>query len=130
MNEVAQEQIKKFIPHLISGNYPKEKQNHTKANLWRKRDIRDGRIDFRMSSFAIYNLIRGLGKPYVGASVFIDEKEIKIWKSKEENLDLPNTEPGKVLEINESTILVKTYNGGIWLIEHEFKELPKIGTYL
>lgn len=130
MNEIAQEQIKVFVPQLISGNYPKEKQDHSIANLWRKRGMRDGRIDFRMSSISIYNLVRGLSKPYVGASVWIGEEEVKIWKSKEEKLDLPNIEAGKVLAVEGNEVLVKTNDGGIWLTEHEFKEIPKVGTYL
>ncbi|MFQ8877714.1 MAG: hypothetical protein ACLR7N_03875 [Roseburia hominis] len=37
------------------------------GNVWRKRGKRDGEIDWRMSSRAIYNLVRALTKPYVGA---------------------------------------------------------------
>ena len=41
-----------------------------------------------------------------------------------------NIESGKVLDSNEKVILVKTYDGAIEILQHEFKELPKIGEYL
>jgi methionyl-tRNA formyltransferase len=41
-----------------------------------------------------------------------------------------NIEPGKVLSIIENKIEVKTGDSSIWLVNHEFKELPQIGTYI
>ena len=50
---------------------------------------------------------------------------LKIIENKQNNF-----ESGKVLDINENKILVKTSDGAIELIHHEFKELPNIGEYL
>ena len=83
-----------------------------------------------MSSLAIYNLVRALTKPYVGAHVEYGEKEIKIWKVKIIENSLKNFESGKILNINENKILVKTYDSAIELVDHEFIDLPKIGEYL
>ena len=41
-----------------------------------------------------------------------------------------NFESGKILNINENKILVKTYDSAIELVDHEFIDLPKIGEYL
>ena len=41
-----------------------------------------------------------------------------------------NIESGKVLDISEDKILVKTYDGAIKIIRHEFKKLPNVGEYL
>ena len=53
-----------------------------------------------------------------------------IWKVEEIECDLQNIEYGKVLENDGKTITIKTYDKAIKIIEHEFKELPKVGEYL
>ena len=41
-----------------------------------------------------------------------------------------NIETGKILDIYENKILVKTYDGCIEISDHEFQELPIVGEYL
>ena len=130
MEANALSQIEYFLPKLQSGNYTRIKQDLTPGNLWRKRGIQDGRIDFRMTSNAIYNLVRALTQPYVGAHVNYDGKEIKIWKVVEEKFTANNLEPGKVLEIKQGEILVKTYDGAVRLLKHDFENLPSVNEYL
>ena len=117
---------------LQTGSYKRIQQDTTKGNSWRKRGKKDGVIDFRMSSLSICNLVRGLSKPYVGAHVEYNGVEVKIWgvdlNIYDSNYD--NIEPGKVLSIIENNIEVKTGDSAIWLVNHEFKELPQIGTYI
>lgn len=128
--KLSKSQIKSFVPQLANGTFRSIKQNHLKANVWRKRGLRDGIINFNSNSRTIYNLIRGLSNPYVGACIMNDGFEVKVWKSKEHEVVCENIEPGKVIDVKDKDILVKTYDGGIWLIEHEFEEIPKIGEYL
>lgn len=128
--DVAINQIEDFVPELESKTYKRIKQNDTESNVWRKRGKRDGEIDFRMTSKAIYNLVRALSKPYVGAHLVFQEKDIIVWKV--ETIDCPynNIESGKVLDSNNDFVVIKTYDGAIKLLEHEFSVLPKIGEYL
>ncbi len=129
ITSVALKQIETFTKQLKEGKivrYPQPKI----GNYWRKRYSFDGIIDFRMTSRAIYNLIRALTKPYVGADVRYRDRLWKVWKSKEEIVDLPNIEPGKVLKVEENKILVKCYQNAIWLLDHEIKPLPEPGEYM
>lgn len=130
MEKNAIQQIEAFLPKLKNNTYNRVKQNLGVGNIWRKRGIQDGLIDFRMNSITIYNLVRALTKPYVGAHINYNGNEIKIWQVKEEKFSLKNIEPGKILESKDSQILVKTYDNAIRIIEHEFSELPKEGEYL
>lgn len=123
-------QIQEFVPQLDSGAYPRISQDNSRANIWRKRTRNDGKIDFRMSSRAIYNLVRALTKPYVGAHVTCKGVEYKVWKSRESKIKLPNIEPGKVLTVEDNIITVKTGDGSVDLIEHEFTIEPLVGEYL
>jgi methionyl-tRNA formyltransferase len=131
VTSTALEQIKEFVPTLQSGRFIVQKQIEKNANNWRKRGMLDGQIDFRMCSKAIYNLVRALSKPYVGALVLYENKAVTVWKASEKEFQLSNIEPGKVLAVEENNaILVKTYDGAILLEKHEFNTLPVVGEYL
>ena len=107
-------------------------QDSTKGNSWRKRNKADGEIDWRMASRGIYNLVRSLTKPYVGAHFVIGGNEYKVWKVQEiDTISLENIEPGKVISINgDGTIDIKAGIGGIRLIDFDNIENIKEGDYL
>jgi len=103
------------------------------GNTWRKRTKKDGKIDFRMSAASIYNLVRGLSKPYVGAHLEFEEKEYKVWRAQimiDDGDVFLNIEPGKVLEVySERSFLVKAGENLIKIVDCE-DILIQIGDYL
>lgn len=130
MLATALKQIEYFLPKLQNNTFKRVKQDSSLANTWRKRGKLDGKIDFRMTSGAIYNLVRALTKPYIGAYIEYNGKDVSVWRVKEVDFNRENIEPGKVLENDGRTIVVKTYDKAIKIIEHDFVELPKNGEYL
>lgn len=130
ITQIAIYQMEKFIPSLHDSSLIRTPQNHSKANYWRKRRKTDGLIDFRMTSRALYNLIRALTKPYIGAHLLYNGEEIKVWKAREIPFTKTNIEPGKILDIQKTDILVKCYDNAILLTHHEFSEMPHKGEYL
>lgn len=130
VSNVALKQIETFLPKLQNNSFKVIKQNNDLANTWRKRGKVDGKIDFRMTSRAIYNLVRALTKPYIGAHVEYNGQDVSIWKVEEVEFDQNNIEFGKVLENDGKGIVVKTYDKAIKIIDHDFKELPKVGDYI
>ena len=127
---IALLQIENFLPKLNNKTFHLVEQNNEKSNLWRKRSYADGRIDFRMTSKAIYDLVRALSEPYIGAHINYKNKDIIIWDVNiVENYDA-NIEHGKVIDVQDGKILVKTYDSAIEISRHQFKEIPKIGEYL
>lgn len=122
-------QVESFLPKLQQKKYPRIKQTGL-GNTWRKREASDGLIDFRMNSKTICNLIRGLTKPYAGAHCVYKGEEIKVWESEVSFTDQINSEPGKVLDLINENIIVKTADGAIVLTGHHFLTLPKVGTYI
>ena len=130
VTDIALIQIEELLQKLTNNTYEKIKQDDKLASNWRRRIKKDGKIDFRMSSEAIYNLIRGLTRPYVGAHLEYQNKDIKVWKAKMIENNQDNIECGKVLDTYQNMILVKTYDGSIEIQEHEFNELPMVGEYL
>ena len=132
ITKVALEQILLFSEDLEinKGVINRTKQDLTIGNSWRKRNINDGKIDFRMSTNAIINLVKALTHPYIGAHVEYLKEDVKIWKVVSYNIFKKNYEPGKVLEIIGSDIVVKTYDGAIRILDHDFDKLPIIGEYI
>ena len=97
ITKVALSQVEEFLPKLIRNKYDRKCQDASKASIWRKRGERDGQIDWRMAANNIYNLVRALTRPYVGAHFFYQEKKIIVWEVlilKNSEIDI---EPGKVL---------------------------------
>jgi methionyl-tRNA formyltransferase len=126
----ALNQVEVFYPKLINGNYSRIRQENNSSNTWRKRHKIDGIIDFRMTSRAIYNLVRGLSEPYVGAHVKYKGKDVTIWKVIEIENSQNNIEPGKVIEVSAKSFIIKTMDSSIEIIDHDFESLPKKGEYL
>ena len=126
----ALDQMTIFLPELIKGEYSRYAQNTALANYWRKRHVDDGLIDFRMTSRAIYNLVRALTRPYVGAHLNYQGVEFKVWRTEEVEEGRDNDEPGKVLDVLDGRPLVKCQVGAVRLLEHEIQVLPEVGGYI
>ena len=130
VTEAAKKQILEFVPKLALGGIVRRKQNNALANVWRKRGITDGLIDWRMSAESIHNLVRGLSKPYGGAHLIFKGSEIKVWKTTIWTDTPANIEPGKILFITEVGPVVKCGTGAICLTQTELGFRPTEGDYL
>ncbi len=130
VTKTALNQIKDFVPQIESGSILRQKQDEALTNVWRKREISDGQIDWRMSAETIHNLVRGLSHPYIGAHFVTEGKEIKVWKTMPVYDAPTNLEPGKVISIAEMGPIVKCGVGAICLLSTspEFKKIE--GIYL
>ena len=126
----ALNQIEDFLPKLENDTYTVIKQDNTQANTWRKRGKADGIIDWRMSARAILNLVRGLGKPYVGAAFLNRGNEYKVWRAEFIENNLNNIEPGKVIGLEKCCPIVRCGLDAIKLTEIEPGFYCNIGDYL
>jgi len=118
---VAKIQLIHLHKQLKNGTCKCSQQDHSKANVWRKRNMKDGEIDWRMTAESIYNLVRGLSHPYVGAHLIYGGQEYRVWRIRRVNCDdSENVEPGKVVSISESGVpTVKCGRGCVELLEVE-----------
>ena len=107
-----------FCRNLSNGNVTYTPQSHTHANTWRKRGALDGCIDWRMAACSIHNLVRGLTKPYVGAHFEYNDSSVKVWETEIVSGIPINIEPGKVIEVSDSSILVKAGVDAIRLLDY------------
>lgn len=129
--EIGKKQIITFTKELTSENYSCIPQDNTKSNNWRKRNYKDGLIDWRMPARGIYNLVRALTHPYVGAGFIFDGREIKVWKSEivSEQIIYENLEPGKILKSDSLGLEIQCGMGVIRLTDFDNFDV-KEGDYL
>ena len=129
--EVAKEQVLTFTREFAEDSIKPVKQDPNAGNAWRKRGRMDGQIDWRMSAHAIYNLVRGLTRPYVGADFVVGDQDVKVWKCSYEITDrFDNLEPGKIIKVNSKTdYIIKAYDGLVHILESDAVDL-KEGDYL
>jgi methionyl-tRNA formyltransferase len=127
---VASQQVENLVRALEMKSLVSRVQDHSLANVWRKRHIEDGRIDWRMSADSIHNLVRGLTKPYVGAHFLSKGEEVKVWRTMLGIESEPNIEPGKVLALTQEGPLIKCGQGSIVLLDTEPVNWKPPGEYL
>lgn len=120
---VAKKQIVYLTKQFIENKIVRIKQQESEANIWRKRSAKDGEIDWRMSSLSIYNLVRALTKPYIGAHFTYNSKEYKVWAAElVDNIeyDYRNLEFGKVISVGiNNSFIIRTGDGVIRIKKHE-----------
>lgn len=127
---VGVEQVSTFTKELANGTACYLVQESGSGNTWRKRSKNDGRIDWRMSSKSIYNLVRALTHPYVGAHFEYNGVDYKVWKVlPEETNYMANIEQGKVINVTDDEIVVKVADGFIHLLECDRPKV-KAGDYI
>jgi methionyl-tRNA formyltransferase len=130
LEDAARVQLDALITDLVAHRLQRVPQIAALATKWRKRSKRDGEIEWRMSAVGIFNLVRALTRPYVGAHCVHNGNELKVWRVIP--VDAPDTdvEPGRVLAANDGAITVKCGDGAVTLTDHEFFQLPEVGTSL
>lgn len=117
--EISKNQLTEIIENSSDLKLIKQTKSNS-GNFWRKRGKKDGLIDWRMNAVNIYNLVRGLTRPYVGAHFEYDGNEIRVWKCKIIKNPNLNIEPGKILKVNKKGyIIVKVGIDSIQLLDFD-----------
>lgn len=107
-----------LLPLVEAGTVKRTPQAISSGNSWRKRTVRDGQIDWRMSAAQIHDLVRALSAPYVGAHFVRHGVDIKVWRAQVVR-DVPeNLEPGKILAVSGDGVVVKCGQNGLRILEH------------
>ncbi len=127
---IARTQLTTLTTALANNTAHPAPQDHSAANYWRKRDITDGCIDWRMSAQTVHNLIRALARPYPGAHCQQGGRTINIWRARIVTANSRNLEPGKVLSVKGDHLTVQCGESAIELLEHDFQTLPPEDSYL
>jgi methionyl-tRNA formyltransferase len=123
---LATEAIRELLPQLENGTAPRVPQNDSEATYWRKRGQKDGEIVWEMPTMKIYNLIRALTRPYIGAHTYMAQKKMVIWRSRLPEgtvpVDASNVPPGTVFAQRQTELDVRTGDEYLTVVEYELIE--------
>jgi methionyl-tRNA formyltransferase len=116
----AKELLDELLPLIKIGQIPRQKQNLQEGSYFGGRRPEDGRIDWNNTAAEIYNLIRGVTKPYPGAYALMENNEkVIIWWGEPQEFNKSKS-VGSV-EIGTQDVLVQTGKNAIKLLEIEIE---------
>ncbi|MEI6609884.1 MAG: formyltransferase [Deltaproteobacteria bacterium] len=118
--EAAKDLLDELLPLIKSGQIPRQKQDLKAGSYYGGRRPEDGRIDWKKSASEIYNLVRGVTRPYPGAfALMVNEEKIIIWWA--ESQECNNSAVAGDVEISSQDVLVQTGKNAIKLLEIEIQ---------
>ena len=107
------------LPGLRAGALSGLPQDESQATYTCKRLPEDNKIDWRLGTREVYNLIRAVTRPYPGAYTTLNGDEMRVWRAER----LPDYSryvgrvPGRVVEIGKDGAVVLTGDGALLLTE-------------
>ena len=111
----------KNIPSIIDGSI-KTAEQKGEPSYYPKRTPEDGLIDWSKSTREIFNLIRGVTRPYPGAFSFIDKNKIFFWNAQpfDTKIKYDKKKNGEIVEIfNDNSFVVKTSDSSLLITEYD-----------
>lgn len=117
----AENLISRLLKAYRSNSIMIKTETHDFDFWYEKRAEKDGRINFRMKTREIYNLVRGVTKPFPGAFAYVREEKVIIWNAVpfDQLLDFSGYCPGEIIDVFDGKPLVRTVDGSLIINEYE-----------
>ena len=116
---------KRLIQRLLDA-YGKDsitinRQSRDFSGWYNKRTAADGKIDFHGKTRDIYNLVRGVTRPFPGAFCFCKEERVTVWSVHpfDEMMDFSAYAPGEIIDSIDGKLIVRTVDGSLLIEEYE-----------
>jgi len=128
LEHAAELLLKDILPRIRVGDIRKIPQDLEKGSYFGGRKPEDGRIAWEQSARDIYNLIRGVTRPYPGAFSFLGSTKILFWWAEFD--ESCQCDEGKI-ETTDDAVIIGTGRGCIFPREIEvngriFTEQPLV----
>ena len=120
--------IRKLLADYQRGTITIKSESKDFDSWYEKRTAADGKIDFRMRTREIYNLIRGVAAPFPGAFAYVRGLKLTVWEAHpfDEMMDFSDYAPGQVIDIFDGKLIVRTVDGSLLIDRYECEEEVKI----
>jgi UDP-4-amino-4-deoxy-L-arabinose formyltransferase/UDP-glucuronic acid dehydrogenase (UDP-4-keto-hexauronic acid decarboxylating) len=114
--------VKDLIKAYQSGAIRVKTESKDFDTWYEKRGVEDGKIDFKRKTIEIYNLVRGVSKPFPGAFAYINSGKIIIWEAYPFDgiMDFSHYSPGEVIDVFDHNLIVRTIDGSLIINEYEY----------
>ena len=118
---VSKRLIVRLLTAYQEGNIKVNRQSKDFDGWYNKRTAADGKIDFRGKTRDIYNLVRGVTRPFPGAFAMCGEDKVTVWSVHpfDEMLDFSMYAPGEIIDMFDGKLIVRTVDGSILIDEFE-----------
>jgi len=121
---VTKSQVGKLIEDYNNNNIKLFSQkDNIEETFFPKRSPKDGKIDLSLGVRDIYNLIRGVTKPFPGAFLMCDDIKVTIWNAVpfDNQLDFSGYEVGEIIKFVEGTskFILKLVDGTLLVNDYE-----------
>ena len=116
---------KRLIGRLLQawqeGTVKVNRQSKDFDGWYEKRTAADGKLDFHKKTRELYDLIRGVTRPFPGAFAFCGDRMVTIWSAHpfDEMLDFSEYAPGEVIDVFDGKPIVRTVDGSLLIDEYE-----------
>lgn len=112
--------IKEVIHRIETDNLEFKLQDHTRATWFGKRQADDGLINWNWQKERIKNWVRAQAKPYPGAFTYLHANKIIIHRIEFSEFGFSDShENGRIMNVINNNIVVKTPNGAVTVIDYE-----------
>ena len=121
---VTKSQVGKLIEDYNNNNIKLFSQkDNIEETFFPKRSPKDGKIDLSLGVRDIYNLIRGVTKPFPGAFLMCDDMKVTIWNAVpfDNQLDFSGYKVGEIIKFVEGTskFILKLVDGTLLVNDYE-----------
>ena len=91
------------------------------SGWYTKRTAADGKIDFHGKTRDIYNLVRGVTRPFPGAFCLCGDDRVTVWSVHpfDEIMDFSAYAPGEIIDSIDGKLIVRTVDGSLLIEEYE-----------
>lgn len=129
---VSRRLIARLLDAFRDGNIMIHRQSRDFDSWYGKRTAADGKIDFHKKTREIYDLIRGVTRPFPGATALCQGETVKIWSAHpfDEMLDFSDYAPGEIIDCIDGRLIVRTVDGSLLIEEYECAVTPQQGDIL
>ncbi len=129
---VSKQLIRRLLEAYKEGNIKIYRESKDFDGWYGKRTAADGRIEFQSRTRDIYNLVRGVTRPFPGAFCYQGESKVIVWRIHpfDEMLDFSMYAPGEVIDMFDGQLVVRTLDGSVLIEEYECDHELQIGTIL
>jgi methionyl-tRNA formyltransferase len=113
LTDAARRLLADTYPLILSGQAPRIRQDDSAATRVGRRRPADGLIDWSVSAWKVYNLIRAVTHPFPGAFTFLESRRVFLWSVRPPGGRRAPAPPGRILGVGEGRALEVATGDGV-----------------
>ncbi|MEG1848712.1 MAG: formyltransferase family protein [Lachnospiraceae bacterium] len=118
---LSKRMIKRLLQAYQSDSITLHTESRDYDGWYNKRTPADGKIKFQMKTRNIYNLVRGVTRPFPGAFAYCNGGKVTIWSAHpfDEMMDFSMYAPGEIIDVIDDSLIVRTIDGSLLIEDYE-----------